>query len=124
MVLGGSDGEGSPNQPTVFNEALKQAPKADVRRTKHERRTATALYVEIKAADCDGGYTRVTDFVWAWRPADMCDDAVDPFIASLDVCQLCANARQTAVSRGPGTRKTAWRFRQAVDLQHLIFGGP
>ncbi len=35
----------------------------------------------------------------------MCDDPVDPFIASLDVCQFCANARKTAVSRGPGTRK-------------------
>ena len=87
-----------------------------MRRPKHERRTATALYVETKAADFDGGYTRVTDFVWAWRQADMCDDAVDPFIASLDVCQLCANARQTAVSR-----VQAQEIRPGVSARPLIF---
>ena len=35
--------------------------KADARRPKHERRTAKALYAEIRAAGYDGGYTRVTD---------------------------------------------------------------
>ena len=38
-----------PNKLTVFHEALKQALKADARRPKHERRTAKALYAEIKA---------------------------------------------------------------------------
>ncbi len=99
MVLGSTDGEGSPNQPTVFHEALKQAPKADVRWPKHERRTATALYVEIKAAGCDGGYTRVTDFVWAWRQADMCDDAVDPFIVSAQQTRLDDDLRISSAAR-------------------------
>ena len=38
------------NQLTVFHDALKQALKADARRSKRERRTAKALFVEIKAA--------------------------------------------------------------------------
>ena len=37
---------------------------------KHERRTAKALYAEIKAAGYDGGYTRVTDFIRAWRQGE------------------------------------------------------
>ena len=49
-----------PNKLTVVHEALKQALKADGRRPKHERRTAKALYAEIKASGYDGGYTRVT----------------------------------------------------------------
>ena len=59
-----------PTKLTVFHEALKQALKADARRPKHERRTAKALYVEIKAAGYDGGYTRVTDFIRAWRQGE------------------------------------------------------
>jgi transposase len=50
-----------------FHETLRQALKADARRPKHERRTARALYSEIRAAGYDGGYTRVTDFLRAWR---------------------------------------------------------
>jgi len=50
-----------------FEEAIKQALKADARRPKHERRTAKALYGELKAAGYDGGYSRVTDYVRAWR---------------------------------------------------------
>ena len=56
-----------PNKLTVFHEALKQALKADARRPKHERRTAKALCAEIKVGGYDGGCTRVTDFVRAWR---------------------------------------------------------
>ena len=59
-----------PNKLTVFHEALKRALKADARRPKHERRTAKALYAEIKAAGYAGGYTRVTDFIRAWRQAE------------------------------------------------------
>jgi transposase len=44
--------------------------KADARRPRHERRTAKALYVEIKAAGYGGGYTRVTDFIREWRQAE------------------------------------------------------
>ena len=46
-----------PNKLTAFHDALKQALKADARRPKHERRTAQALYAEIKSAGYDGGYT-------------------------------------------------------------------
>jgi transposase len=52
---------------TAFHDALRQALKADARRPRHERRTARALYAEIKAAGYDGGYSRVTDFIRAWR---------------------------------------------------------
>ncbi len=59
-----------PGKLTAFHEALKQALKADARRPKHERRTARALYAEIKAAGYDGGYSRVTDFIRAWRQGE------------------------------------------------------
>lgn len=62
--------EEQPSKLTPFHEALKLALKADARRPRHERRTAKALYVEIKAAGYDGGYTRVTDFIRAWRQAE------------------------------------------------------
>jgi transposase len=51
----------------AFGEALRQALKADAHRAKRERRTARALFNEIRAAGYTGGYTRVTDFVRAWR---------------------------------------------------------
>ena len=50
-----------------FHETLKQALRADARRPVAARRTAKALYAEIKAAGYDGGYTRVTDFIREWR---------------------------------------------------------
>jgi len=71
---------GQPNKLTVFHEALQQALKADARRPKHERRTAKALYAEIRAAGYDGGYTRVTDYVRAWRQAEGQGAAVNAFI--------------------------------------------
>jgi transposase len=58
---------GRPNKLAAFQESLKQALEADARRAKHERRTAKALYAQIKAAGYAGSYTRVTDFVRAWR---------------------------------------------------------
>ena len=51
----------------AFHDVLRQALKADAHRPKRERRTAKALYAEIKAAGYQGGYTRVTDFMRAWR---------------------------------------------------------
>ena len=56
-----------PCKLTAFHETLLQALKADAHRPKRDRRTAQALYAEIKAAGYTGGYTRVTDFVRAWR---------------------------------------------------------
>ncbi len=52
---------------TAFAEALDLALKADVHRTKQNRRTGKALFMEIKAAGYTGGYSRVTDFIRAWR---------------------------------------------------------
>jgi transposase len=49
---------------------LEQALKADAKRPKKERRTAKALFAQIKAAGYEGGYTRVTDFIHKWRQAE------------------------------------------------------
>ncbi|NTV97187.1 MAG: IS21 family transposase [Thiobacillus sp.] len=56
-----------PGKLTPFHEALQQALKADAHRPKKERRTALALYAEIKAAGYEGSYSRVTDYLRAWR---------------------------------------------------------
>jgi len=56
-----------PNKLTVFQEAIKLALKADAHRPKHERRTARALFAEVKAAGYEGGYSRLTDFIREWR---------------------------------------------------------
>jgi transposase len=56
-----------PGKLTAFHEALQQALKADAHRPKRDRRTARALHAELKAAGYAGGYTRLTDFVRAWR---------------------------------------------------------
>jgi transposase len=56
-----------PGKLTAFHEALQQALKSDAHRPKQARRTALALYGEIKAAGYEGGYTRVTDYIRAWR---------------------------------------------------------
>ncbi len=52
---------------TAFHETLKQALKADAHRPKRERRTARALYAEIKTTGYAGSYSRVTDFIREWR---------------------------------------------------------
>ena len=56
-----------PGKLTAFHEALKQALRVDGHRPRHERRTARALFAEIKADGYDGGYSRVTDFIREWR---------------------------------------------------------
>lgn len=53
---------------------------ADARRPRQQRRTARALYTEIKAAGYDGGYTRVTDFIRAWRQSEGQGAATNAFI--------------------------------------------
>ena len=53
---------------------LKQALKADAKRPKKERRTAKALFTQIKAAGYEGGYPRCQTCGWCvtscWRPRD------------------------------------------------------
>jgi transposase len=57
----------SPGKLTAFHAVLEQALKADSHRIKQDRRTAKALYAQIKADGYAGGYTRVTDFIRDWR---------------------------------------------------------
>jgi hypothetical protein len=59
-----------PTKLTPFHEALRQALKIDARRPKRERRTARALHEELKVAGYDGGYSRLTDFIRAWRDGE------------------------------------------------------
>ena len=50
-----------------FNAVVVQALEADARRPKRDRRTAKALYAELKAQGYAGGYTVLTDFIRHWR---------------------------------------------------------
>ncbi|MEF7612864.1 IS21 family transposase [Aquincola sp. MAHUQ-54] len=72
--------EKQPNKLTPYVESIKQALKADARRPRHERRTAKALYAQIKAEGYDGGYTRVTDFIRAWRQGEGQGAAMNAFV--------------------------------------------
>ena len=55
---------------TPYHEQIVAALTADARRPKRERRTAKALFAEIKAAGYTGGYTRLTDFIRRWRAGE------------------------------------------------------
>ena len=55
---------------TPFHEQLKLWLVADAHRPRRERRTAKALYAQLRQAGYEGGYTRVTDFVRAWRQGE------------------------------------------------------
>jgi transposase len=57
----------APGKLAPFHALLEQALKADALRPKKERRTGLALYREVQAAGYSGGYSRVTDFIRAWR---------------------------------------------------------
>ena len=50
-----------------FIAELEQSLKADALRAKQNRRTGRALFAQIRASGYAGGYTRVTDFIRAWR---------------------------------------------------------
>ncbi len=65
---------------SAYHETLKLALKADARRSKHERRTAKALFEEIKRAGYAGGYTRVTDFIREWRAGEGQSIATTAFV--------------------------------------------
>ena len=55
------------NRPSPFHETLEQALKADSFRAKHNRRSAKALFEQIKAEGYDGGYSQLTAFIRSWR---------------------------------------------------------
>ena len=52
---------------TPFHDALIRALKADALRPRRERRTALALFKQLKADGYAGCYSRVTDFIRGWR---------------------------------------------------------
>ena len=60
----------APGKLTAYHETLKLALKADAHRPRHERRTARALYEQIRRDGYAGCYSRVTDFVRAWRQGE------------------------------------------------------
>ena len=59
--------ESSPGKLAPFVATLTQALKADAHRPRHERRTARALLLQLQAQGYGGGYSRLTDFIRAWR---------------------------------------------------------
>ncbi len=59
-----------PGKLTPFHGVLELALKADAHRIKQNRRTAKALFAEIKAAGYTGAYCQVTAFIRAWREAE------------------------------------------------------
>ncbi len=56
-----------PGKLAPYLDVVKQALQADAFRTKKYRRTARALFKEIRHAGYQGGYSRLTDFVREWR---------------------------------------------------------
>ena len=55
------------NKLSPFHETLEQALRADSFRAKHNRRSAKALFEQIKAEGYDGGYSQLTAFIRSWR---------------------------------------------------------
>ena len=56
----------TPGKLTAFEAQLRQALESDAHRPKRDRRTALALFAQIKDEGYAGGYTRVTDFIRHW----------------------------------------------------------
>ena len=50
-----------------YEARLRQWLEADVRRAKRDRRTALALFGQLKQLGFDGSYSRVSEFVRRWR---------------------------------------------------------
>jgi transposase len=59
--------DNGPGKLTPFHAALELALKADSHRTKQNRRTAKALFIQVKADGYIGGYSQLTAFIRAWR---------------------------------------------------------
>ena len=72
-----------PGKLSAFHEALMLALKADAHRPRHERRTARALHAKIRAQGYDGSYSRVTDFVRAWRQGEGQSASTNAFVPLL-----------------------------------------
>jgi len=59
--------EPMPTKLAPYVQTLAQALRADAHRPRHERRSARALFAQLQAAGYAGGYSRLTDFIRAWR---------------------------------------------------------
>jgi transposase-like protein len=59
--------EPGPGKLTPFHAALELALKADSHRIKQNRRSAKALFAQIKVDGYDGAYCQVTAFIRSWR---------------------------------------------------------
>ena len=57
----------APGKLTPFQDGLIRALEADARRPKRDRRTAKALFAELKVLGYAGGYTVLTDYIRQWR---------------------------------------------------------
>ena len=53
-----------------FHATLTQALKADVHRSKQNRRTAKALFAQIKAEGYSGGYSQLTAYIREWKGSE------------------------------------------------------
>jgi transposase len=69
-----------PKKLAPYVGVLQQALKADAHRPRHERRTARALLVELQARGYSGGYTRLTDYIRAWRQEQGKVTAISAFV--------------------------------------------
>ena len=58
---------GGPKKLDAHAGWLRQALETDTRRPRKERRTARRLFEQLRAEGFDGDYSRVTEFVRAWR---------------------------------------------------------
>jgi len=65
---------------TPFHDQLRQALSTDSHRPKRDRRSARALHAEVQAAGYTGGYTRVTDFIRAWRLGEGQTSSITAFV--------------------------------------------
>ena len=59
-----------PTKLTPYEGQLVRWLEADLRRPKRERRTALALFGELKALGYPGSYTRVSEYIRRWRAED------------------------------------------------------
>ena len=55
---------------SAFTEELERALKADASRHKQDRRSARALLLQIGTSGYVGSYSRVTDYIRAWRASE------------------------------------------------------
>ncbi len=59
-----------PGKLSPFHATLEQALKADAHRAKQDRRTAKALFAQIRADGYTGAYCQVTAFIRHWRECE------------------------------------------------------